>query len=109
YFIHESKSPAVDIAKILKDSKAEIVVNYLPTGSDKATYAYAEAALKANCSFINCMPTPIAKDEEIRKRFEGKGLVLMGDDIKSQCGATIANRFLLTLFKMRGMNFYQWG
>ena len=103
YFTHESDKPPVDVAKILKDSKAEIVLNYVPSGSDQATYAYAEAALKAGCSFINCMPTPIAKNPEWRKKFDEKGLVLMGDDIKSQCGATILNRFLLTLFKMRGI------
>ena len=102
-FIHESKLSVVDVAKVLEESNAEIVLNYLPTGSDKATYDYAEAALKANCSFINCMPTSIAKDLKWRKKFEDKGLVLMGDDIKSQCGATIVNRFLLTLFKMRGI------
>ncbi len=103
YFIHESDEPEVNVAEVLKKSGAEIIVNYLPTGSDKATYAYAEAVLEANCSFINCMPTPIAKDEKMRKRFEDSGLVLMGDDIKSQCGATIANRTLLNLFKMRGV------
>jgi len=103
YFIHESDEAAVDVEKTLKESGAEIVINYLPTGSDKATYAYAEASLKAGCSFINCMPTPIAKDTKMRESFEKAGVVLMGDDIKSQCGATIANRFLLTLFKMRGI------
>ncbi|MBI2278807.1 MAG: inositol-3-phosphate synthase [Candidatus Brennerbacteria bacterium] len=103
HFIHESKEPPVDVAEVLKTSGAEIVVSYLPTGSDKATYAYAEAALAANCSFINCMPTPIAKDQSWRKRFEEKGLVLMGDDIKSQLGATILNRVLLSLLKMRGI------
>jgi myo-inositol-1-phosphate synthase len=103
YFIYESKSPAIDLVKALQQSKVQIVVNYLPTGSDKATYAYAEAALNANCSFINCMPTPIAKDPKWRKRFEDKGLVLLGDDIKSQCGATIVNRALLHLLKIRGI------
>jgi len=103
FFIHESNTPVVDVADILKKSGAEIVLNYLPTGSDKATYAYAEAALEAGCSFINCMPTPISKNLDWRKRFEDKGLVLMGDDIKSQLGATILNRFLLTLLKMRGI------
>ncbi len=103
FFTHESEEPAVDVAQVLKDSNTEIVINYLPTGADKATYAYAEAALKAGCSFINCMPTPIAKDQEMRKRFEESGLVLMGDDIKSQMGATILNRFILTLFNMRGI------
>jgi len=103
FFTHESEERAVDVALVLKDSNAEIVINYLPTGADKATYTYAEAALKAGCSFINCMPTPIAKDQEMRKKFEELGLVLMGDDIKSQMGATILNRFILTLFKMRGV------
>ena len=103
YFIHESNEPVVDVVQILKDSGAEVVVNYLPTGSDKATYAYAEAALMAGCSFINCMPTPIAKNPEWQKRFNDAGLVLMGDDIKSQCGATIVNRVLLNLLKMRGI------
>ncbi|MCX6768110.1 MAG: inositol-3-phosphate synthase [Candidatus Micrarchaeota archaeon] len=103
YFIHESDRPAVDVARVLKDSGAEIAVNYLPTGSDKATYAYAEAALAAGCSFINCMPTPIAKSREWQGKFAAAGLVLMGDDIKSQCGATIVNRVLLDLFKMRGI------
>ncbi|MFH0972105.1 MAG: inositol-3-phosphate synthase [Candidatus Micrarchaeota archaeon] len=103
YFIHESKEPPVDVAKALKDANAEIAINYLPTGSVKATYAYAEAALSANCSFINCMPTPIAKNEEWRTRFFEKGLALLGDDIKSQCGATIVNRSLLSLLKMRGI------
>jgi len=102
YFIHESDKPVVDVTQVLKDSGAEIVINYLPTGSDKATYAYAEATLIAGCSFINCMPTPIAKNPEWLKKFDDAGLVLIGDDIKSQCGATIVNRVLLNLFKMRG-------
>ncbi|MBI5155656.1 inositol-3-phosphate synthase [Candidatus Peregrinibacteria bacterium] len=103
FFIHESKEPAIDVAEALRKSKAETVINYLPTGSDKATYAYAEAALAAGCNFINCMPTPIAKDPSWRKKFEAAGLVLMGDDIKSQLGATILNRTLLSLLKMRGV------
>lgn len=103
YFIHESDEPVVDLVRVFKDSGAEIVINYLPTGSDQATYAYAEAAILAGCSFINCMPTPIAKNPEWQKKFEDAGLVLMGDDIKSQCGATIVNRVLLDLLKMRGI------
>lgn len=103
FFTHESDESEVNVEEVLKNSNAEIVINYLPTGSDEATYAYAEAALKAGCSFINCMPTPIAKNSEWRKKFEAAGLVLMGDDIKSQMGATILNRFILTLFKMRGV------
>lgn len=103
FFIHESKLEPVDVFHALKDSVAEIAVNYLPTGSDKTTYAYAEAALEAECSFINCMPTPIAKNREWVKKFEKAGLVLMGDDIKSQCGTTIVNRALLELLKKRGI------
>ncbi|NIO23135.1 MAG: inositol-3-phosphate synthase [Candidatus Aenigmarchaeota archaeon] len=102
-FIKESKLDPVDVFDVLKGSVTEIVINYLPTGSDKATYAYAEAALEAECSFINCMPTPIAKSPKWIEKFEDAGLVLMGDDIKSQCGATIVNRILLELFKMRGI------
>ncbi len=103
YFIHESDLPPVDLVKVLKDSKAEIVVSYLPTGSDKGTYAYAQAAFDAGCSYINCMPTPIAKDSKIADKFFEKGMVIMGDDIKSQLGATILNRMLLSLLKMRGI------
>jgi myo-inositol-1-phosphate synthase len=102
-FIHESEADEVDVAEILQAVGAEIVVNYLPGGSVQATYAYAEAALKAGCSFVNCMPTPIAKDPKWRKRFEDAKLVLVGDDIKSQLGATILNRAVLALTKMRGI------
>jgi len=103
YYIRESPAPPVDVANALRTTGAELVVNYLPTGSDEATYAYAEAALQAGCGFINCMPTVLARDPEWRRRFQTAGLVLMGDDIKSQCGATIVNRTLLKLFTMRGI------
>lgn len=103
FYILESELNPVDVTKTLIKSGAEIVLNYLPTGSNKATYAYANCALEAGCHFINCMPTPIGKDKQWRKKFERKGLVLMGDDIKSQCGATIVNRVLLNLLKMRGI------
>jgi myo-inositol-1-phosphate synthase len=102
-FVRESNAPVADIVKILKETKAEVLINFVPTGGEKATYAYAEAALQANCSFINCIPTPLATLPEWKKRFEEKGLVLLGDDIKSQLGATMLNRFLLTLLKMRGI------
>lgn len=107
YFIHESKKKPIDIARELKASGAEIVLNYLPTGSERATFAYAEAALKAGCSFVNCMPTRLARDPKWRKRFEEKGLILFGDDIKSQLGATIVNRACLELFKRRGFRITQ--
>lgn len=102
-FVHESKKQAVDVAKILKETKTDVVVNLVPSGSDDATYFYANEALKAGCSFINCIPTPLATILKWRKKFEDKGLVLLGDDIKSQLGATMLNRFLLQLMKMRGI------
>ena len=102
-FVHESKDVAVDVASILKETKTDILVNLVPSGSDEATRFYTEEALKAGCSFINCIPTPIATVASIRKRFEKKGLVVLGDDIKSQLGATMLNRFLLQLLKMRGI------
>jgi myo-inositol-1-phosphate synthase len=102
-FVIESKEPVMDVAKILMDNKTDVVVNLVPTGSDKATHFYAEAALEAGCSFINCIPTQLATIPRWRKKFENKGLVLLGDDTKSQMGATMLNRFLLELFKMRGI------
>lgn len=103
YFIDESGHPPVDVANELKQAQVDVAINYLPTGSDQATYAYAEAALSAGCSFINCMPTRLARDPEWRHRFETAGLILMGDDVKSQCGATIVNRSILRLFGLRGV------
>ncbi len=103
FAIIESNLPPVNVAEILKKSGAEIVVNYLPTGSDEAVYAYAEAALEAGCSFINCMPTPIATNLEWRERFEARGRALMGNDVKSQLGATVFNKDLLELFRRRGV------
>jgi myo-inositol-1-phosphate synthase len=102
-FVHESKSSIVDVAKILKKNKAEIVINLVPSGSDEATYFYAREALKAGCCFINCIPTPLATLPNWVKKFEEKGLIVLGDDIKSQLGATMLNRFLLHLLQMRGI------
>lgn len=107
YFIHESKEQSVDIASDLRLSGAEVVLNYLPTGSDDAAYAYAQAALDAGCSFINCMPTKLGRDKKWIDKFAQKGLVLLGDDIKSQLGATIVNRTILELFKRRGFKINQ--
>lgn len=107
YFIHESNEETVDIVEELKKSGAEIVLNYLPTGSDEAAFTYAEAALEAGCSFINCMPTFLARDIKWQKKFSEKGLVLLGDDIKSQFGATVVNRASLELFKRRGFRITQ--
>lgn len=102
-FVIESKAPVADIINILEESKTDVVVNLVPSGSNQATYAYAEAALKAGCSFVNCIPTPLATIPEWSKRFESKGLALIGDDIKSQLGATMLNRILLEFLKMRGI------
>ncbi|OGH88348.1 MAG: hypothetical protein A3J93_04820 [Candidatus Magasanikbacteria bacterium RIFOXYC2_FULL_42_28] len=102
-FVIESESPVANIVKILKNSKTDIVVNLAPTGSDQVTYFYAEAAVEAGCSFINCIPTPLVTIPKWRAKFENKKLVLLGDDTKSQLGATMLNRFLLSLLKMRGI------
>ncbi len=102
-FVHESKESVVNVAKIFRETKTDVVVNLVPSGSDQATYFYAEEALKAGCNFINCIPTPLATISKWRKKFEDKGLVLLGDDTKSQLGATMLNRFLLQLLKMRGI------
>ena len=102
-FVHESEEPVANVVAVLRERKTDIVLNFLPTGGEKATYAYAEAALRAGCSFINCIPTPLATKAEWQKRFAKAGLVLLGDDIKSQLGATMLNRILLEFLKMRGI------
>lgn len=102
-FVLESGEPDADVTRILKASKADMVLNFIPSGGEQATYAYAEASLKAGCNFINCIPTPLASVPAWRKKFEKQGLVLVGDDIKSQLGATMLNRVLLSLLKMRGI------
>ena len=84
-----AKTPSVDVAKSLADSGAEILVNYLPVGSELATQFYAEACLKAGVSLINCIPVFIAREDYWNKRFKKAGLPVIGDDIKSQVGATI--------------------
>lgn len=102
-FVKESKEASINIAEVLKQNKVEVLVNLLPTGSDEATYLYAEASLEAGCHFINCIPTPLATQASWVQRFEEKGLVLLGDDIKSQLGATMLNRQILQVMKMRGI------
>ncbi|MBI5640127.1 MAG: inositol-3-phosphate synthase [Nitrospirae bacterium] len=108
-FMRANKKPA-DIVRILRQSGAEIVVNYLPVGSEKATAFYAEACLKAGVGFINCVPVFIASNKTWAKRFEEKNVPVIGDDIKSQIGATIIHRCLTKLFDDRGVkidNTYQ--
>jgi myo-inositol-1-phosphate synthase len=101
--VPESDKPPVDVAKILRRSEAEIVVCYLPVGSQRAAEWYAEQALEAGCALVNCIPVFIASDESWRRRFEERGLPIIGDDIKSQVGATIVHRVLTNLFRERGV------
>jgi myo-inositol-1-phosphate synthase len=92
-----------DVTRILRDTGAEILLNYLPVGSEKASKFYAECALDAGLGFINNIPVFIASDPKWAKRFELKSLPVIGDDIKSQLGATIVHRVLTNLFKNRGV------
>jgi myo-inositol-1-phosphate synthase len=101
--IHEADERPVDVAEALRRSGAEILVSYLPVGSQRATEYYAEQALEAGCAFVNCIPVFIASDPAWAKRFESRGLPIIGDDIKSQVGATIVHRMLANLFRERGV------
>lgn len=96
------KDPA-DVVKVLKDSGAEVLINYLPVGSEEATRFYMEAALEAGCGVVNCIPVFIASDVTWADRFKKKGLPIVGDDIKSQLGATITHRVLTKCFADRGV------
>ncbi|MDA8253743.1 MAG: inositol-3-phosphate synthase [Rhodospirillales bacterium] len=101
--IAESAEPACDVARVLRDSGAEILVSYLPVGAEAATRWYAEQALEAGCALVNCIPAFIASDPHWSARFAERGLPLIGDDIKSQVGATILHRVLTSLFRDRGV------
>lgn len=101
--IEESDSVPVDVAQALIDSRTEVLVSYLPVGSQRASEFYAEQALKAGCAFVNCIPVFIASDPAWRRRFEERGLPIVGDDIKSQVGATIVHRVLANLMRERGV------
>ena len=92
-----------DVVGILRDTKTDVVVNYLPVGSEAATKWYAEQVLEAGCAMVNCMPIFIAREAYWQRRFEEKGLPIIGDDIKSQVGATITHRVLTSLFRERGV------
>lgn len=100
--IEHSKQP-VDVKKILQESDTDIVINFLPTGSKKATEFYANEALKAGCGFINAIPEQISSKPKWRARFSEAGLPLAGDDIKSQIGGTILHRTLTDIFVKRGV------
>lgn len=99
----DTKQQADDVVKILKETGAEAVINYLPVGSQEATEFYAQAAIDAGCGFVNCIPVFIASDPKWVKKFEAAGLPVIGDDIKAQVGATIVHRTLVNLFLDRGM------
>lgn len=101
--VAESDAPPADVAAILRRTEAQVLVSYLPVGSEQATRWYAEQALAAGCAFVNCIPVFIASDPKWRARFEACGLPIVGDDIKSQLGATILHRTLVTLFHERGV------
>jgi len=101
--IEKAPGPTADIVSILKETKTDVVVNYLPVGSEEATKWYVEQVLAAGCGFINCMPVFIGREAYWQKRFADKGLPVIGDDIKSQVGATITHRVLTRLFRDRGV------
>lgn len=101
--IEESPEPVADVAEILRQTKTDVLVSYLPVGSEEATKWYAEQALAAGCAFINCIPVFIASRPEWREKFAARKLPIIGDDIKSQVGATIVHRMLVNLFRERGV------
>ena len=101
--IEKAPGPTADIVKILKETKTDVVINYLPVGSEEATKWYVEQVLTAGCGLVNCIPVFIAREKYWQRRFEQKGLPVIGDDIKSQVGATIAHRVLTRLFRDRGV------
>lgn len=98
-----AEDESVDVVQVLKDSGAELVINYLPVGSEEATKFYAQASIDAGCGFVNCIPVFIGSNPEWAKKFEEAGLPVIGDDIKAQVGATITHRTLVNLFLDRGM------
>jgi myo-inositol-1-phosphate synthase len=101
--IQESDEPAVDVAAALREAKVDVVVSYLPVGSEEADKFYAQAAIDAGCAFVNALPVFIASDPVWAQKFTDAGLPIVGDDIKSQVGATIVHRALAKLFEDRGV------
>ncbi len=101
--IKKAPGPTADIIGLLKETKTDVVINFLPVGSEEATKWYVEQVLTAGCAFINCIPVFIASEKYWQKRFIEKGLPVLGDDIKSQVGATILHRVLVNLFNDRGV------
>jgi myo-inositol-1-phosphate synthase len=101
--VEESDAPEVDLAQALRESGADVLVCYLPVGSDEAAKAYAQAAIDAGVAFVNALPVFIASDPEWAAKFEAAGVPIVGDDIKSQLGATVTHRVLARLFEERGL------
>lgn len=99
-----SDDEPVDVAERLRAHDVQIVILYLPVGSEQAAHHYAEAAIEAGCAVVNCLPVFLASDPQWAKRFEDAGLPILGDDIKSQVGATIVHRVLTRLFEDRGVH-----
>lgn len=101
--IEKAPGPTADIVKILKDRQVDVVINYLPVGSEDATRWYVEQVLQAGCALVNCIPVFIAREPYWQERFRQTGVPVIGDDVKSQVGATIIHRVLTTLFGDRGV------
>ncbi|MDP9266087.1 MAG: inositol-3-phosphate synthase [Chloroflexota bacterium] len=101
--VRKASGPTADIVQILKETRTDVVVSYLPVGSEEATKWYVEQILEAGCAFINCIPVFIGREPYWQKRFAAKKLPIVGDDIKSQVGATITHRVLTRLFMDRGV------
>jgi myo-inositol-1-phosphate synthase len=101
--ITESDDPYADVVQVLRDARADVLVSYLPVGSEQADRYYAQCALNAGVAFVNALPVFIASDPEWAAKFTGAGLPIIGDDIKSQVGATITHRVLAKLFEDRGV------
>jgi myo-inositol-1-phosphate synthase len=101
--IDESAAEPVDVAQALRDARVDVVVSYLPVGSEQADKFYAQAAIDAGCAFVNALPVFIASDPVWAQKFTDAGLPIVGDDIKSQVGATIVHRALAKLFEDRGV------
>ena len=101
--VEKAPGETEDVVGILKETKTDVVVNYLPVGSEEATKWYTEQILSAGCAMVNCMPVFIARESYWQRRFEQAGVPIIGDDIKSQVGATITHRVLTSLFRERGV------
>jgi myo-inositol-1-phosphate synthase len=101
--IEKAPGSTADITGILRETRTDVVVNFLPVGSEMATKWYVEQVLDAGCAFVNCIPVFIAREAYWRRRFEERGLPIVGDDVKSQLGATIVHRVLTRLFMDRGI------